>query len=75
MDGGEEISRGFVVARGNGTELFELTEKILDQVALFVEVPVEIEHGPAVVSGRDDGRLTSRGQRFANPGIGITSAS
>jgi hypothetical protein len=30
VDGGEEISGGFVVARGDGSALFEFAEEILD---------------------------------------------
>jgi hypothetical protein len=30
VDGSQEISGGFVVARGDGAELFEFTEEILD---------------------------------------------
>ena len=42
MDGGEEISCGFVVACGDGAELFEFAEEIFDQVARFIEFAVEI---------------------------------
>ena len=31
VDGGEEISGSFVVARGDSFELFEFTEEILDR--------------------------------------------
>ena len=55
MEGGEEISRGFVVARGDGTELFEFAEEVLDEVARLVEVAIKIAAGEAVFSGRDHG--------------------
>ena len=42
VDRGEEISGGFVVARGDGAERFEFAEEVLDQVARLVEVAVEI---------------------------------
>jgi hypothetical protein len=46
VDGGEEISGGFVIAGGNGTELFELAEEILDQVARLVKVLIEVALRP-----------------------------
>ena len=42
VDSGEEIAGGFVVAGGDGAELFEFAEEVLDQVARLVEVAVEI---------------------------------
>ena len=42
MDGGEEISGGFVVAGGDGSELLEFAEEVFDQVARFVEFFVEV---------------------------------
>ena len=48
VDGGEEISGGLVIARGNGAEPLEFTEEILDQVARFVEFPVELARRHAV---------------------------
>ncbi len=37
VDCAEEVSGGFVVARSDGTILFEFGEEIFDQVARFVE--------------------------------------
>src|SRR5262249_51400199 len=62
VDGGKEIFGGFVVARGDGTELFEFAEEILDQMALFVEFAIEFTRRQAVWSGRDDGGFASRRQ-------------
>ena len=45
VDGGEEISGGFVVARGDSSELFEFAEEILDQVARLVELGIENRGG------------------------------
>jgi hypothetical protein len=36
MHGGEEVSSGFIVAGGDGTELLELGEEVLDEMAFFV---------------------------------------
>ena len=40
MNGGEKVSGGFVVTGGDGAELLEFCEEILDQVSCFVEVAV-----------------------------------
>ena len=54
MDGGEEISGGFVVARSDGAELLELAEEILDEMARLVHLFVEETREFAVALGRDD---------------------
>jgi hypothetical protein len=74
VDGGKEIFGGFVVARGDGTELFEFAEEILDQMALFVEFAIEFTRRQAVWSGRDDGGFASRRQRVEDSAIGIEGA-
>ena len=71
MDGGEEISRGFVVAGGDGAVLLELAEEILDEVAGLVGVFVEIALNLAVSLGRDHERLAPCKQRFDHPLVGI----
>ena len=40
MNDAEEVTRRFVIARGDGTVLLESGKKVLDQVAHFVQVPV-----------------------------------
>ena len=42
VDGGEEISCGFVVAGGDGAKLFEFAEEVFDQVARFIEFAVKL---------------------------------
>ena len=37
---GEEVAGGLVIAGGDGTELLEPGEEILDQMARFVEVAI-----------------------------------
>jgi hypothetical protein len=51
VDWGEEISRGFVVAGGDGTVLLELAKEILDEVAALVGVFVEIALNLSVLLG------------------------
>src|SRR5919206_1829035 len=53
MDGGGVAGVGFVVAGGDGPELLQLGEGVLDQVAPAVHVAVEVDGGLAVRLGRD----------------------
>ena len=71
MDGGKEISGGFVIAGCDRPELLEFAEEILDQVALFVEFSIEFARRQAVWSRRDDGGFASRRQRVEYSAIGI----
>ena len=73
MDGGEEVSGGFVVAGGDGAELLEFGEEILDQMARFVEVSVEVARQVAMRSGRDDRRFAGGLQQFDDAPIGVES--
>ena len=71
MDAGQEASCSLVVAGGNGPELLELGEEVLDEVAGLVEVFVE---GARCLPGFprwDDGRLAGLGQRFEHPLVRI----
>jgi hypothetical protein len=53
VDGRQAISDGFVVARGDGTELFEVAEEILDQVARLIKFSVKAGEPHAVWLGWD----------------------
>src|SRR3954454_4484416 len=53
MDGGGVAGVGFVVASGDGPELFQLGEGVLDEVAPAVHLAVEADGGLAVGLGRD----------------------
>jgi hypothetical protein len=71
VNGGQEVARRFVVSRRNGPVLLEFGEEILDEVARFINVPIEITRRlPARFRGYDDG-LTGCGQRFDHALIGI----
>jgi hypothetical protein len=48
VDGSQEISGGFVVAGGDSSELFELTEEILDEVSRFIEFSVKVGRGQTI---------------------------
>lgn len=71
IDGGEEIPGGFVVARGDGAELFEFAEEIFDQGARLVEFLVERARRGSVPLGRDDGGFSGARQGPDDPLIGI----
>src|SRR5215212_1581853 len=53
MDGSGVAGVGFVVAGGDGPELLQLGEGVLDEVAPAVHVTVEVDGGLAVGLGRD----------------------
>lgn len=63
MDASEEVARGFVIARGYCSELFEFTEEILDQAARFIEIFVVRARLFAVGLRWDDGLYASLAQR------------
>ena len=71
MDGSAEILCGLVVAGGDRTELLEFAEEVFDQVALFVEIAVEVARCEAVWPRRDDGGFAGAGQGFEDARVGI----
>ena len=73
MDGGEEISRGFVVAGGDSAELLELAVEVFDEMACFVHFAIEITRSLAVALWRNDERLAGREQRLDDARVGIKS--
>jgi len=64
VNGGEKVSAGFVVARGDGAKLLELGEEILDQVARLVEVTVIVAADLAVGLGWDHHGLPGARERI-----------
>jgi hypothetical protein len=71
MDAGQEASRGLVVARGNGPELLELGEEVLDQVPGLVELFVKGARCLAGLARWDDRHLAGFSQRREHPLVGI----
>ena len=71
MDAGEEVAGELVVARGDGAELLELAEEVLDQMARLVELLVVRPRRGAVALGRDHRELAGGGERLDHPGIGV----
>ena len=70
MDSGEEISGEFVVASGDGAEVFEFVEEALDEVAFAVEREIARPLGLTIGLGRDD-RSDSPLVEGANERVGI----
>jgi len=54
--GGEEVAGELVIARGDGTEVFELVEEALDEVAFAVESWVDRAFDPHIALAGDMGR-------------------
>jgi hypothetical protein len=57
---GEEISCELVIARGNGAELLELAEELLDQVSRFIELLVIRAQALAIGAGGNEPPRKSR---------------
>ena len=64
MDSGEKVSRSFLVAGRDGSELFESVEETLDEIAFGVEREVASAAHLAVGLGRDHRRDAAHGQGF-----------
>src|SRR5512134_2092428 len=67
MDGGSVAGVGFVVARGDATELFDFLEEVLDQVAPFVHLAIIRNFSGSTGIGRDDGQRASLVQLSPEP--------
>ena len=64
MNAREEVSRGLVVAGGNGTELLEPGEEIFNQMARLVEFTVIVARELAALFRRDHRNFSGRRQRL-----------
>ena len=73
MNGGEEIAGGLVVASGDGAELLEFGEEVLDEVARLVDFTIIGARLAPVGFGGDHGGLAGSGERGAHPSVGIES--
>lgn len=71
MDGGEKVLSGFVVAGGDGPELLETTEEILDQVAMFVKLAVIVTHVRSIPLWRNDGDLAGSSEWSQHPLVSV----
>ncbi len=71
VNAGQKASCGLVVSGGNGPELLELGEEVLDQMPGLVEVFVKGARCLAGFPRWDDRRLTGFSQRLEHPLVGI----
>src|SRR3954453_119980 len=71
VNAGQEASCGLVVASGNGPELLELGEEVLDQMPGLVEVFVKGARCRPGLPRWDDRHLAGLGQRREHPRVGI----
>jgi len=72
-DGGEEVPCELVIAGGDGSEVFELVEEALDEVALAVDFGIDGALELAVALGRDVRRGAMGGDQL-DDGAGIIAA-
>ena len=75
MQGGKEVSFGFVMPGSDGPELFEVGKEVLDPVPFGVQALVQrswLEPGRA---RRDHGRFAGLGKRIEHPGTGVKAVS
>jgi hypothetical protein len=71
VDGTEEVHRPLVIPGGDGPELLQPGEEVLDQVACLVEVTVVGARLLAVALGRDHRRLAGLRQRLEHALVGV----
>src|SRR3712207_6021972 len=71
VNAGQEASCGLVVAGGNGPELLEFGEEVLDQMPGLVEVLVKGARCLAGFARWDDRRLAGVSERREHPLVGI----
>jgi hypothetical protein len=71
VDGGQEVARGLLVAGGNRTELLDLGEEVLDQVALAIKLSVIVAQRGPVGPRWDHGGFASRSQRLEDTCVGV----
>ena len=71
VNGGQEISGGFVIRGGDGAVLFEAGEEVFDQMALLVEGVVLVARVLAIAARRDTNALARFLPRKNDPFIGI----
>jgi hypothetical protein len=71
MDASEKVSGGLIITGRDSSELFELTYKILDQMARLVHLSVKIPRYLATPPGRNYGRLARRHEWFDHALVGI----
>ena len=62
----------FVVASGDASEVLDTGKETFDQIAVSVEMAIEVAWGQTIASGRDDGLRTGRFDR-SNIVVGVVA--
>lgn len=70
VDGAEECAFELVIARRDGSELFEIVEETLDQIAFAVQHEIGLAWCASICLGRNDRRNLTRFEPV-DEGIGI----
>jgi hypothetical protein len=63
VDSGEKVSRRLVITGSNGSELLEFRKEILNPVALFIKLLIQVTFGFATLFRGDDHLLSRLFQR------------
>ena len=72
MDERQKRGSQFVVSSGDTPEMFDASEEALDQIAVFVELAIEVSLNQPIGTRRDNGLRTGRFD-FRNEVIGIVA--
>jgi hypothetical protein len=72
VNAGEEVPRGFLIAGGDGSEVFDDIEEALDQIALGVKCEVTFPLGLAVGPWRND-RFDPAHFKMLDEGIAVVA--
>jgi len=74
VDTSQEVDGALVVAGGDGPELLELAEEVLDEVALLVDFSVIVARVRSCGFGRDDRGDAGGSERLDDPLVGVEGA-
>ena len=72
--GAQEVAGGLIIARGDGSELFEKAEEVLDQVSLCIDCLVEFSGHQPTGFRRYHERFSSLGQPVDHPLISVVGS-
>ena len=73
MERGQEVPGGLIVTRGDGAELLDPTEEVLDQMTSFIQHFVIGSGVCSVLFWRDHGGFSGRFQRPYHPLVRVVS--
>ena len=71
MDAGEKVSRGLIITGRDSSELLELTDEILDQMARLVHLSIKVARRLAIALRWNHRGFARRQERFDHSLIGV----